>query len=87
MKRIAEILRTIINLPHQTVHEQINVAYRKKRIEIYMEKLLCKPTNFTKIYSNSNGLLCLTEPKSQMYFTSHRHIKPVNCKRMEDQRA
>ena len=49
-----------------------------------MEKLLFKTTHFTKNYSNSQGLLCLTETKFQMYFNSHSHIKPANCKRMED---
>jgi len=61
-----KIIKIIIDLPHQTVHEQMIVAYRKKRVETYMEKLLFKPTHFTKIYWNSDGLFCLTEPKSQM---------------------
>jgi len=82
-KKIAEI----INLPHQTVHQQINVAQKRMRVEIYMEKLLFKLTHFTKIYSNSHGLLCLTEPKFQMYFMTVININLVNCKRMDDQRA
>lgn len=35
-KRIAEIINSIINFPHPIVHEQMNVAYTRKRVEIYM---------------------------------------------------
>jgi hypothetical protein len=38
MKRIAETLKTIINLSHPTVHKQMNVAYTRKRVATYMEK-------------------------------------------------
>jgi len=39
MKRTAEIIKSIINLPHPAVHEQMNLAYRGKRVEIYMKKI------------------------------------------------
>jgi hypothetical protein len=87
VKRTDETQKSIINLPHPTVHEQMNVAYTRKRVEIYMEKLLFKPTRFTKNYSSSHGLLCLTEPKVHIYFITLSHINPVKRKRMEDQRA
>jgi hypothetical protein len=34
VKRMAEIINSIINLPHPAVHEQMNVAYTRKRVEI-----------------------------------------------------
>jgi len=87
VKKIAEIINSIINLPHPTIHEQMNVAYTRKRVEIYMKKLLFKTTHFTKIYSNSHSFFCLTETKFQIYFITLSHINPVNYKSMEDQTA
>ena len=62
----------------------MNVACKKKRVEIYVGKLLFKSTQFIKIYSNSHVLLCLTKPKVHIYFTSFSHINTVECKRMND---
>jgi len=39
VKRTADTIKSIINLPHPTVHEQMNVAYTRKRVEIYVGKL------------------------------------------------
>jgi hypothetical protein len=50
MRKTAEIIKSIINLTHSTVHKQMNVAYRKKRIETYMEKLLFKPVAYPGIF-------------------------------------